>query len=123
MIIVPDANVLVYALFAPPEGGDGPRVERSRLHHQLAVDALRGERVLLPPLWRTEFLSGALRTFRRGAGRVEMLAEVYETAIRTFGPYEVRPRGRLVLELADKYDLTAQDATYYATARERGLVV
>ena len=103
-MIVADVNVLAYLLIK------GEKTPQARAVWQ--IDAAW----VLPDLWRDEFLNILTTYVRQGGTDLESAKALWTTAIDLFADKEWSADPLMVLELAQRFRLSAYDAQYLAVA-------
>lgn len=97
----------------------------NHVQHRRARAAIRKARAdySLPPLWRTEFRSAALRDITKEILTLEDARRAFRLAEKVFGPAELGVETAAVLRSAIDFDLSAYDAEFMALAEELGCQV
>ncbi|MFP4302783.1 MAG: type II toxin-antitoxin system VapC family toxin [Spirochaetaceae bacterium] len=107
-MIVPDANVILYAL-TPNE------------HTSNAREAIEGaDGVAVPALWRLEVANALAIIARRGLLSREQVTTTFTNAVETFVSHEHDVDPKTAFQITLETDLSAYDAEYVALARRLG---
>ena len=108
-MIVVDANVIAYLLIAGAKTADA----------QAAYE--RDSHWVVPDLWRDEFLNVLATYVRQGGATLPLAQATWQAAEALFAGNERRADPQTVLEVADRFRLSAYNAQYLAIALESGV--
>lgn len=108
-MIVVDVNVIAYTLIA------GEKTSEARTVLGLDPDWI------VPDLWRDEFLNILATYVRQGGTSLEQAKKLWLSATGLFEERETQVNPIEILELADRYSLSAYDAQYLAAAVTLGV--
>jgi predicted nucleic acid-binding protein len=110
-MIVADTNIISYLLI------DGEHTRTAR-----AVWA-KDRRWIVPPLWRSEFLSVLAVAVRHSVLDETQAVRAWRNALRLLGRSEREPGGETVLALAIRHGISAYDAHFVALAHAGSVVL
>lgn len=108
-MIVADTNLVSYLLI------DGQHTRPAR--RVWAKDA----RWVLPPLWRSEYLSVLATSVRAGVLDRDQALAAWRAGVRLLGRSEHQPDGEAVLSMALDHGVSAYDAQFLVVARDLGV--
>lgn len=106
-----DVNIIAYLLIS------GERTAEAQALWRFDSDWV------VPDLWRDEFLNILTTYVRQGGADLETAEKLWRAAVDLFASKEHPANPLLVLELAQKYRLSAYDAQYLAVAIELGVML
>jgi predicted nucleic acid-binding protein len=110
-VIVVDVNVIAYLLIHGEKTSDAQTLRRLEPEW------------LVPNLWRDEFLNILATYVRQGGTGIDSAKNLWRSAEVLFSVNECSADPSLVLELSDRYRVSAYDAQYLAVAIDSSLTL